>query len=170
MLTKMKRAFITAYCENPKLGQAEAARKAGCSMKRAKTTASEWMRDADIKREIDRQLANKFGRIEAQVKTEKLTPGRVIQDLEGIEEMCNLAGPGAWQASTLVKIAELKGKYLKMWTDRIEFDVDEKLIARLEAGRRKAGLGQVPELPPAPAKAEEEADEENADPEKESIQ
>jgi hypothetical protein len=132
-LTKMQRGFIAAYCEDPKIGQAEAARKAGCSLKRAKQTAYEWMRDPEVKREIDRQLAGKVDRVEIVARAEKLTPERVIQDLEGIEEMCRLAGPGAWQASTLVKIAELKGKYLKMFTDRIEFDIDEKLIARLEA-------------------------------------
>jgi phage terminase small subunit len=139
-ITKKKRAFIAAYFECPKLTQAEVARKAGYSIKRAKQAAYELMRDPDVKREIDRQLANKVDRVEVVAKAEKLTPERVIKDLEEIEEMCKLAGPGAWQASTLVKIAELKGKYLKMWTERIEVGVDEKLIARLEAGRRNAGL------------------------------
>jgi hypothetical protein len=47
-----------------------------------------------------------------------------------------------------VKVAELKGKWLKMWTEKIEFGFDEKLIARLEAGRKNAGL-KAPELPAA---------------------
>ncbi|MGC2474938.1 MAG: terminase small subunit [Candidatus Sulfotelmatobacter sp.] len=171
MLTKKKRAFIANYCEDPKCNQAEAARKAGCSLKRAKQTAYEFMRDPEVKREIDRQLAIKVDRVEVLVKTEKLTAERVINDLEDIEEMCKVAGPGAWQASTLVKIAELKGKYLKMWTDRLELDVDEKLIARLEAGRRNAGLN-VPQLPTPtiePA-AEEKTEAEIIDPKKDTIQ
>jgi Terminase small subunit len=148
-LTKRKREFIAIYCGNPKIGQAEAARKAGYSVSRAKQAGYDLMRDPDVKREIDRQLANKIDRVEVVAKQEKLTPERVIKDLEEIEEMCKLAGPGAWQASTLVKVVELKGKYLKMWTDRIELDIDEKLIARLESGRKKAalpsGAAQLPE-------------------------
>jgi hypothetical protein len=142
-LTKMKRAFIAAYCDDPKLGQAEAARKAGCSVKRAKVTAYEWMRDPEVKLEIQRQLNSKIGRVENQVGKRELTPESVIQDLDDISEMCKLAGAGAWQAATLVKIAELKGKYLKMFTERVEFAIDEKLIARLEAGRKLSGLSQL---------------------------
>jgi phage terminase small subunit len=147
-LTKMQRVFISAFCEDPKIGQAEAARKAGCSLKRAKQTAYEWMRDPEVKREIDRQLALRTeGRVEIVTKGEKLMPEDVIQELDDIEETCKLAGPGAWQVATRVKVAELKGKYLKMWTEKIEFGLDEKLIARLEAGRKNAGL-KTPELPP----------------------
>jgi phage terminase small subunit len=150
MLTKMKRSFISEYCADPKVGQAEAARRAGASIKRAKSTAYEWMRDPEIKREIDRQLALKNeGRIEVLAKTgDKLKPEDVIAELDAIEETCKLAGPGAWQVATRVKVAELKGKWLKMWTEKIEFGFDEKLIARLEAGRKNAGL-KAPELPAA---------------------
>jgi len=144
-LTKMQRAFIATYCENPKVGQAEAARQAGCSLKRAKQTAYERMRDPEVKREIDRQLALKVDRVEIVAKAEKLTPERVIQDLEEIEEMCRLAGPGAWQASTLVKIAELKGKYLKMWTEKVEVGPTEALMELLLEGRKRAGLPALPE-------------------------
>jgi hypothetical protein len=167
-LTKMKRAFIAAYCNDPKLGQTEAARKAGCK-NRAKITACEWMRDPEVKREIDRQIANKFGAVEGEIVGKKeLTADTVIQDLNDIADICKTAGAGAWQAATLVKIAELKGRYLKMFTDRVEFDVSDKLIARLEAGRRNAGLRQLPEsiVEEEPAEIEEcEAEEK-----KESIQ
>src|SRR5437899_865478 len=116
----MQRAFISAYCEDPKIGQADAARKAGCSLKRAKQTAYEWMHDPEVKREIDRQLALKTeGRIEVlSARNGKLTPEDVIRELDQIEETCKTAGPGAWQVATRVKVAELKGKYLKMWTER----------------------------------------------------
>jgi len=151
-LTKRKRAFIEIYCSRPDFNPTEAAKQAGFAYGRAKQTAYELLhRDADVMREVERRLANKYeaqiDRVEVLAKKEKLTPERVIQDIEEIEEMCKTAGPGAWQASTLVKVAELKGKYLKMWTERIEVGVDEKLIARLEAGRRNAGL-KTPELPP----------------------
>lgn len=150
-LTKMKRAFIAAYCEDPKLGQAEAARSAGCSVKRAKVTAYEWMRDPEVKREIDRQLAQKVDRIDVRAKNGELTAETVIEELNNIAEMCRTAGAGAWQTAGLLKVAELKGKYLKMWTERIEFGVDEKLIALLEAGRKRAaGIAAPDQSPSAP--------------------
>jgi hypothetical protein len=89
----------------------------------------------------------KVDRVEVIAKSEKLTPERVIQDLEQIEEMCKMAGPGAWQASTLVKIAELKGKYLKMWTDRVEVGPTEALMELLLEGRKRAGLPALTQGP-----------------------
>ena len=149
-LSKMARAFIAAYCADPTCGKAEAARKAGYSAKRARVTASELMRNLEVKGEIERrlerQVSDKVTRIETNSETQKLTPEVVIRDLDEVSEMCKLAGAGAWQAATLVKIAELKGKYLKMWTERVEFGLDEKLIAMLEAGRKRAGLNQPPML------------------------
>jgi len=171
-LTKKKRAFIAAYCEDPKINQTEAARKAGCTFNRAKQTAYDWMRDPEVKREIDRQLAAKTeGRIEVLAKGGKLTPDLVIQELDAIEETCKLAGAGAWQVGTRVKIAELKGKFLKMWTERIEFDIDEKLVARLEAGRQNAGLKQpLLSAGTIDAETQEETPEDESGPKKDSIQ
>ena len=64
-LTKLKREFISVYCNNPKIEPTEAARKAGYAVSRAKQTGYDLMRDPDVKREIDRQLANKY---DAQVE------------------------------------------------------------------------------------------------------
>jgi len=145
-LTKLKREFISVYCNNPKIEPTEAARKAGYAVSRAKQTGYDLMRDPDVKREIDRQLANKYdAQVEVVAKAEKLTPERVIQDLEEIEDMCKLAGPGAWQATTLVKIAELKGKYLKMWTEKVEVGPTEALMELLLEGRKRAGLPALTE-------------------------
>jgi phage terminase small subunit len=146
-LTKRNREFIRVYCENPSIGQTEAARRAGYTVKNAKVAGYELMRNPDVKREIDRQLANRFeGKVEAIAKKEKLSPERVIQDLEEIEEMCKLAGPGAWQAATLVKVAELKGKYLKMWTEKVEVGADDKFTELLMAGRQRAFQTEPPLL------------------------
>jgi hypothetical protein len=136
----MQRAFIQNLVENPSCTHKYAAVKAGCSVARAKQTAYEWMQSADIKRELDRQIAAKLGQVEVLAKSEKLTPERVIQDLDEIAEMCKTAGPGAWQASTLVKIAELKGKYLKMFTEKLEVGPTDALMELLLEGRRRAGL------------------------------
>src|SRR5215469_13876964 len=141
-LKKLQREFIAIYTSDSKLGPTEAARKAGYAVSRAKQTGYDLMRDPDVKREIDRILANKIDHVEVLAKAEKLTPERVIQDLEEIEEMCKTAGPGAWQASTLVKVAELKGKYLKMWTEKIELGPNDSLMELLLEGRRRAALPQ----------------------------
>src|SRR5262249_9403218 len=129
--------------------KAEAARRAGCSVKRAKSSAWEWFRNPEVKLEIDRQLAQKTeGRIEVLAKTsEKLTPEDVIRELDSIEETCKLAGAGAWQVATRVKVAELKGKWLKMWTDKIEVGPNDALMELLLEGRKRAGLGSVVALP-----------------------
>jgi len=130
-------AFVHEMVTVPGITQKQAAINAGCSVKRAAVTSCEWMRDPNIKREIDRQLAAKLGAIEKKASAE-LTPATVIEDLDDIAEMCKQAGPGAWQAATLVKVAELKGKYLKMFTDRVEVGLDDVLIQKLMEGRKRA--------------------------------
>jgi phage terminase small subunit len=152
-LTKMKRAFIAAYCEDPKLGQAEAARSAGCSVKRAKVTAYEWMRDPEVKLEIQRQLTTKLDRVEGQIANREVTRESVFRLLDEVEELCKAAGASAWSTAGLLKVAEFRGKALKMWVERVEFGADDKLIALLEAGRKRAAGIATPELseaqPPA---------------------
>jgi hypothetical protein len=88
---------------------------------------------------LDRQIAAKLGQVEV-LASDKLTPERVLQDLDDIAEMCKTAGAGAWQAGTLVKVAELKGKYLKMWTEKVEVGPTDALMELLLEGRRRAGL------------------------------
>jgi hypothetical protein len=145
-LTKMKRAFIAAYCEDPKLGQAEAARSAGCSVKRAKVTAYEWMRDPEVKLEIQRQLTTKLDRVEGQIANREVTRESVFRLLDEVEELCKAAGASAWSTAGLLKVAEFRGKALKMWVERVEFGADDKLIALLEAGRKRAAGIAAPEL------------------------
>jgi phage terminase small subunit len=153
-LTKKQRAFIVAYCEDPKLGQADAARKAGFSVKRAKITAHELMRNPDVKREIDRQLANKFQVIETKAKTGEVTRESLCQECDEVIEQCTAAGAGAWQMQSRLKAIELKAKLHGLMTEKVEFGLDEKLMELLEAGRKRAGL--IPTLPAAPPPLEGE--------------
>ena len=150
-LTKMQRAFIVAYCENPKLGQADAARKAGCSIKRAKTTAYEWMRDPDVKLEIERQLAAKLGQIETRAKTGEVNRESLCQQCDDIIEECTRQGAGAWQMQSRLKAIELKAKLYGLLTEKVEVGMDEKLIELLEAGRKRAGLPNAGPAPFVPA-------------------
>lgn len=154
--TKKQRAFIAEYVADPSIDRAEAARRAGFGIARAKITASELWNNPDIKREIDRQLSAKYpaerqaedklNQLEGGLNKRGWTPEDWCKDHDKLVEMCRSAGPVAWAASTLTKLLELKGKYLKLLTDKVEVDLSDKLIARLEAGRRNAGL-LAPQLP-----------------------
>ena len=135
-LTKKQQLFVMEYCADPNTGKAEAARKAGFSKSRAHKTACDLMKNPEVQREIERHLNSKVKSAEAK----PLTPETVIQDLDAIADMCRTAGAGAWQAATLVKVAELKGKYLKMFTDRVEVGPNDKLMELLLEGRRRAAL------------------------------
>lgn len=130
-LTKMQQLFVMEYCADPKLGKAEAARRAGCSETRAKITACEWMKNAEIQEAIQRKLDKRFAKLE-------LTPNLVIAELDAIRDAAIESGSGAWQSQTRIKVAELKGRYLGMFRDKLEIGVDEELIKRLEAGRKRA--------------------------------
>jgi phage terminase small subunit len=148
-LTKRQRGFIGAYVEDQTLGQAAAARKAGYSVKRAKTAAWELMRNPEIKREIDRRLAAKLGGIEVRAKSGEVTTESLCQDCDEVIEQCKEAGPGAWQMQSRLKAIELKAKLSGLLTEKIEFGLDEKLMELLEAGRKRAGLISLPAAPPA---------------------
>src|SRR5579872_3654402 len=74
-LTKMQMAFVHEFVTVPGISQRQAAINAGCSVKRASATSSEWMRDPNIKREIDRRLTAKLETIE-----KKATSGRVTKE------------------------------------------------------------------------------------------
>lgn len=151
-LTKRKRAFISAYCGDPKIGQAEAARKAGCSFQRAKQTAYDWMRDPEVKREIDRQLAlrvdRKLDRIETQAKNPEVNRESLCQQCDELIEECRVNGAGAWQMQTRLKAIELKAKLFGLLTEKVELGLDDKLVELLESGRKRAGIVTVvPEKP-----------------------
>src|SRR5215469_752594 len=126
--------FVMEYCADPKIDKTEAALRAGYSKDRAQSTGCELMKHPEVLREIERQLNSKVKSVESKT----LTPETVIQDLDNIAEMCRTAGAGAWQAATLVKIAELKGKYLKMFTDKVEVGPNDALMELLLEGRKRA--------------------------------
>jgi phage terminase small subunit len=126
------------YTKDPKAGQAQAAIRAGFSEKRAKETASELMKDPQIKEAIQRRLDKRFERLEAAGSD--LSSDQVIAELDTIRDAAIDAGAGAWQSAARLKVAELKGKYLGMFKERVEIGLDEELIKRLEEGRKRAFL------------------------------
>jgi hypothetical protein len=145
-LTKKAQLFVMEFCANPEIGKAEAARRAGYSKNRAQIRACELMKNPEVQREIERHLNGKVKSVDAK----PLSPETVIQDLDDIANMCRSAGAGAWQAATLVKVAELKGKYLKMFTDKVEVGPNDALMELLLEGRKRAGLASPQIIPALP--------------------
>jgi len=138
-LTKLQRAFIDRFCEDPKCGKAEAARRAGYSPKRAEITAIELMKHPEVLREIERRVNKKVERVEVTDET-------VADGLLDVIEECMAAGPGAWQMTARLRALELLGKWKKMFTDRVEHGIDDALIEKLLEGRKRAGALRPEEL------------------------
>ena len=80
-----------------------------------------------------------------------MTPKIFVPSRNAIIEAAKEAGAGAWQMTARLKAVELQGKFLKMWTEKIELGLDDKIIERLQQSRRKPDESkpEVPELPPA---------------------
>jgi hypothetical protein len=132
-LTKRRQLFVTEYLANPKQPAAWAAVRAGFSQKRARETASELLKDPEIKAAMEHQLMKRLEKIEITERT-------VLLDILGARERCIEAGSGAWQTAGRLKCDELLGKYLKMWVEKVEIGIDDALMERLVAGRKRAGL------------------------------
>lgn len=130
-LTKRRQLFVQEYVADPKAGQAKAAIRAGFSERRAKETACELMKDPEIKAAIQRKMEKRFEKLE-------ITANHVLAELDEIRDAAIDAGSGAWQSATRVKVAELKGRYLGMFKDKLEIGLDEELIKRLQEGRKRA--------------------------------
>jgi len=139
-LTKRRQLFVHEYVTNPKAGQTKAAIRAGFSEKRAKETACELMKDPEIKAAIERKLT---GQLESVQVDQKL----VVTGLLRTIERCIDAGSGAWQTAGILKAYELLGRHLKMFTDKVEIDLGERIMEALTAGRKRAGLAAVEKAP-----------------------
>jgi len=132
-LTKRQQLFVMEYCADPSVGKAEAARKAGFSKNRAHKTACDLMKHPEVQREIERKLTKRLEKVET-------TQESVLQELHSIIEAAKEAGAGHWQMQARLKAAELIGKHLKMWTEKLEVGPSPALMEMLLEGRKRAGL------------------------------
>jgi phage terminase small subunit len=150
-LTKKKQRFIQVYFEDPSLNQSEIARKAGYSVKRAKVTGHELMRDPEILREIDRikaaQMSAATGAIEVKAKTGEVSRESLSHECDEVIEQCTTAGAGAWQTQGRLKAIELKAKLNGLLTDKVEVGLNDKLMEILEGARKRSGLTALPPVP-----------------------
>ena len=111
------------------------------------------MANKTIQQAIARELGKHLAKLE--VDAEMVLSG-IVATIREAEGSC-----GAWQAATRLKGYELLGKYLGIFTDKVEVGLDNKIIEQLEMGRRRAA-GLMP--PPAPDN-EDENEEESSSPE-----
>src|SRR6266851_2525135 len=114
-LTKRRQLFIAEYVADPKCGAAKAAIRAGFSERRAKETASELMKDPEVKAAIEYAHTKRFEKLEIN---QNLVLVGILQTIE----KAIAAGSGAWQMTTLLKAYELLGRHLKMFTDKLEIE------------------------------------------------
>jgi phage terminase small subunit len=136
-LTKRKRLFVAEYLADPKCNASEAAIRAGFSEKRAKVTASELLKDPEVTAAIEHKRNQRLARLDIDANL-------VLAGLLELRDRCIEAGAGSWQTAGLLKVYELLGRHLKMFTEKIEVGLDEELIKRLEAGRKRTALLVAP--------------------------
>ena len=132
-LTRRRQLFVAELLANPGKPAAWAAVRAGFSEKRAKETASELLKDPEVKAAMEQKLTGKLEKLEVN---EKL----VLTGLLRTIERCIEAGSGAWQTAGILKAYELLGRHLKMFSDKLEVDLGTEIMEALAAGRKRAGL------------------------------
>src|SRR5215472_888147 len=135
-LTKRKLQFVHAYLADLARNASEAARKAGYSPRNAKRAGYLMMRDPEVTKLIAHKMESIFRKFE-------VTAEAVIEDIVKAREGAIEAGNVAWAVAARLKCDELLGKHLGMFKDKVEIGVDEALIERLEAGRRRSGLASA---------------------------
>ena len=155
-----KQLFIEEYVAHPELNAAEVAVRCGFEPKYAKNRAYEMLQNPEVKAAIEHRQKELLAKLQ-------LTAEDVIKDILAARQRCVDAGDGAWQTQGRLKCDELLGKYLGMWQERVDLEVDfgERLAERLQKAREQAGRvveGQeilppkpVPALPVSPAAKQE---------------
>ena len=113
VLTDMQRAFVAEYLKD--FNAKEAAVRAGYSPRNARALGSRLMSKPQVRAELDKY------REQVQARA-WLTVEKVLADLEEIRQRAVDAGD--YRAAT--KAAELLGRYLSMWTERVEHTVEHR--------------------------------------------
>ena len=132
-LTKRRQLFVAEYLSDPKCNGTQAAIRAGFNEQRAKVTACELLKDPEIKAAIEQKRNKRLEKLDIDANL-------VLADILSTRDRCIEAGVGAWQIAARLKCDELLGRYLKLWTEKIELGADDALMDLLRAGRKRAGL------------------------------
>lgn len=151
----MQQLFILEYLADPRHSAKDAAIKAGYSKFHVKENAYHLLQNPEVQGQIERELNKHLRKL--QVNAEMVISG-IVNSIERAER----AGDGAWQFQAVQRGYELLGKYLGLFTEKVEIGLDEKIMEQLAVGRaRAAGLLKEPDADviQAPAGSEVESDE-----------
>ena len=124
-LTTLQELFVRALLADPKRNATAAAVAAGYSQKRAKKTARELLHDPDVQLALhEKQMAALGGA--------NVDPSYVIMGIRDTVERCRGLGK-AFNPISALRGFELLGKYLKLWTDKLEMNDVGDLADRIRA-------------------------------------
>jgi hypothetical protein len=130
----MRQRFVLEYLADGQRNATQAALRAGYRPSCARSEASKMLHDDEIQQAISDQLAKHL--VKLQVNAEMVISG-IVESIDSAKR----AGQGAWQMQAIQRGYELLGRYLGIFTDKIEVGVDDKIVQELERGRlRAAGL------------------------------
>jgi phage terminase small subunit len=152
MITPMQQRFALEYLADEKRNATQAAIRAGYSMRSARFWASKMLKDPEVRRLIDEQLAARVQRLEVNGDFVVMGILKTIAD-------ARLAGQVAWQAQAILRGYELPGKSLGLFVDRVETNLDEKVMEALVRGRRRAAGLPEDEEEEGPEREEKPAEE-----------
>ena len=138
-LRKMQSAFVREFVADPHGNATQAAIRAGYGAKRARITACELMKNPEIREQIERQTTRQLENLANKPVTRQTVLSYIVETIERAAG----AGAGAWQSAAILKGAELLGRHLGMFTDKIEVGLDAKLMERIDAARKRVGLPPV---------------------------
>jgi phage terminase small subunit len=127
MLRGRQLVFINEYIKD---GNAkEAAIRSGYSIDTAKNAGYKLLQNPKIKAEIDVRMN----------KVAEVVNIDAAYILNGIKETVEKA-KASNQLGVAIKGYELLGKYLKLWTDKVEIAQDESLAERIADARKRANV------------------------------
>ena len=123
--TVMQELFIKALLADPKRNATAAAVAAGYSARRARETAHELLDDPEVQLALhEKQMVALDGA--------NVDPTYVIMGIRDTVERCRGMGK-AFNPVSALKGFELLGRYLKLWTDRLELNDVGNLADRIRA-------------------------------------
>jgi phage terminase small subunit len=122
-LTTMQELFVRALLSDPKRNATTAAIRAGYSEKRARATARELLANPEV------QLAIHEKEI-AAYQAADVDAAYVIMGIRDTIERCRGLGK-AFNPISALRGFELLGKYLKLWTDKVELNDAGDLAERI---------------------------------------
>jgi phage terminase small subunit len=111
-LTTMQELFVRALLADPKRNARAAVIRAGYSQRRARDTARELLANPEVQLAIhEKQIA--------ALEAADVDATYVIMGIRDVIERCRGLGT-AFNPVSALKGFELLGKYLKLWTDKVE--------------------------------------------------